>query len=85
LLLQKGFFFVFSPRVGLTAIVGKISVKSFIKSIVEGEWGASCSKFIDELKQDDIETKKREEIIRLQLKLNETKAARIPNKRHWRF
>ncbi len=82
----KGFLFcLFPQRVGLTAIVAKVSVKSFIKSIVDGEWGPNCSKFIDELKQDDIETKNREEIIRLQIHLNETKAARIPNKRHWRF
>jgi hypothetical protein len=83
---SKGFLYcLFPQRVGVTAIVAKISYDSFITSVINGKWGVNYSKFLDELKQDDLEIKSKEKIIRLQLELNESKAFKIRNKRHWRF
>jgi hypothetical protein len=81
---SKDFLYcLFPKRVGRDAIVAKISPKSFIKSILDGEWEVSCSKFLNELKKDNLELKNKEHTYRS--KLNETKALGIPNKRHWRL
>ncbi len=76
---------LFPQKVGGAGIVAKMSANSFVRSVIEGEWIGKSSKFLEELKKDDILFRTKEEEVRHKLKLYDMNTQRIPNKRHWRF